>query len=97
MMRNPSDGRLELLVKDLVPSDMSNYTCRSVNKAGFHERNGTITVNCEEITALSIFSVFFIFILLDVFTYNFIGCLHLQFHPQINIFVSFFLWHSQCQ
>jgi len=47
VMRNPSGGRLELLVKDLVPSDMSNYTCLSVNKAGLHEKNGTITVNCK--------------------------------------------------
>jgi len=47
VMSNPSDGRLELRVKNLVPSDMSNYTCLSVNKAGFHEKNGTITVNCE--------------------------------------------------
>ena len=46
-MLNPSDGRLELRVSDLVPSDMSNYTCQSRNKAGFHEKNGTITVNCE--------------------------------------------------
>jgi len=47
IMSNPLDGRLELRVKDLVPGDMSNYTCRSANKAGFHEKNGTITVNCE--------------------------------------------------
>jgi len=46
-MSNPSDGRLELRVKNLVYSDMSNYTCLSVNEAGFHEKNGTITVNCE--------------------------------------------------
>jgi len=45
-MSNPTDGRLELLVKDLVPSDMSNYTCISINKAGSHDKNGTITVNC---------------------------------------------------
>ena len=47
VMRNPGDGRLELRVRNLVPSDMSNYTCLSVNKAGSHEKNGTITVNCE--------------------------------------------------
>jgi len=52
VMSNPTDGRLVLLVKDLVPGDMSNYTCRSVNKAGFHERNGTITVNCESVHVL---------------------------------------------
>jgi len=47
VMSNPTDGRLELLVKGLRPSDMSNYTCQSANKAGVHEKNGTITVNCE--------------------------------------------------
>ena len=46
-MTNPSAGTLELRVKDLRPTDMSNYTCRSDNKAGSHDKNGTITVNCE--------------------------------------------------
>lgn len=46
-MSNPNNGELQLLVRNLVPEDMSNYTCRSSNIAGFHERNGTITVNCE--------------------------------------------------
>jgi len=58
VMTNPSDGKLELLVKDLVPSDMSNYTCRSVNKAGFHDKNGTITVNCAYIYCLLEFFIF---------------------------------------
>ena len=54
-MSNPSDGRLELVIRDLVPEDMSNYTCLSVNKAGFHDKNGTITVNCEYISVTSMF------------------------------------------
>jgi neurocan core protein len=45
VMMNPDSGRLELTIKNLVPSDMSNYTCKSVNIAGYHEINGTITVN----------------------------------------------------
>lgn len=46
-MTNPMSGRLELLVHSLIPEDMSNYTCKSRNAAGFHEKNGTITVNCQ--------------------------------------------------
>ena len=57
VMSNPSDGRLELLVKNLVPSDMSNYTCLSVNKAGSHDKNGTITVNCELLLLLLFYKV----------------------------------------
>jgi len=58
VMSNPSDGRLELLVRDLVPGDMSNYTCRSANRAGFHEKNGTITVNCKWTRVWSAYFVF---------------------------------------
>ena len=65
MMSNPTEGRLELLVKDLRPADMSNYTCLSNNKAGFHERNGTITVNCKCFHIIYL-QQFFAFILLLV-------------------------------
>lgn len=65
-MSNPTEGRLELLVKDLTPADMSNYTCLSNNKAGFHERNGTITVNCK---------CFRIIYLQHFFIHSFVGTL----------------------
>jgi len=47
VVRNLEAHKLELQVRNLVPSDMSVYICLSVNDAGFHEKNGTITVNCE--------------------------------------------------
>lgn len=43
---NVSKGSLELRISDLRPSDMSNYTCRARNVAGYHELNGTVTVQC---------------------------------------------------
>jgi len=36
-----------MTVHNLVPGDMSNYTCKSRNIAGHHELNGSIYVNCE--------------------------------------------------
>lgn len=48
MMSNPSAGRLELVIRSLIPEDMANYTCKSTNVVGYHYRNGTITVNCKQ-------------------------------------------------
>jgi len=45
VLSSPEPGTLNMLVKDLTPDDMSNYTCRSRNLAGYHHLNGTITVN----------------------------------------------------
>jgi len=38
-------GELHLKIKNLSPSDTSNYTCTSTNTAGRSERNGTVIVN----------------------------------------------------
>ena len=46
-MSKVSVGELQLVVRDLVPEDMANYTCKSSNNGGYHERNGTITVQCK--------------------------------------------------
>lgn len=51
-MSNPSSGRLELIVRNLIPEDMANYTCKSSNVVGYHEKNGTITVNCKQYNAV---------------------------------------------
>lgn len=52
MMSNPSAGRLELVIRNLVPEDMANYTCKSSNVVGYHDKNGTITVNCKQYITL---------------------------------------------
>ena len=42
-----------MTISSLVPEDMANYTCKSRNIAGYHELNGSITVNCEIISRCS--------------------------------------------
>lgn len=44
-LRNPSSGRLEMEVRNLEPDDTGNYTCKSRNIGGYHEKNGSIIVN----------------------------------------------------
>jgi len=45
-----------MTIDNLVPEDMANYTCKSRNVAGHHELNGSVTVNCEILIFLFIFT-----------------------------------------
>ena len=47
IVREEKSGEVHLIAEDLIPEDMANYTCKSSNKGGLAEKNGTITVNCE--------------------------------------------------
>jgi len=50
---NQRAGRLELVVRSLIPADAGNYTCKARNDVGYNESVATITVNFRPVFAKS--------------------------------------------
>ena len=47
MLTSPGPGELDMTITNLKWDDMANYTCKSQNEGGYHEKNGTVIVYCN--------------------------------------------------
>jgi len=49
ILRNVSEGVLELIITRLNAADASNYSCSAVNSVGHSQRTAVLTVNCKQL------------------------------------------------